>query len=86
MKTVVTKGGPVSNRKGISVPTRVVKTAFPTQKDLISIQTAIQLKIETLMLSFVQCQEDVLAVRQITKDKLHLMSKIETPAAFANLQ
>lgn len=51
--TVVETAGPVSNRKGISLPDRVIPAEFPTQKDRVSIQTALEMGLDTLMLSFV---------------------------------
>ena len=41
--TVVEVAGVVSNRKGVSLPDRVVPAEFPTEKDKISIQTALEL-------------------------------------------
>lgn len=83
--TVVETAGPVSNRKGISLPERVIPAEFPTQKDRVSIQTALELGLDTLMLSFVQTAGDVQKVKDLTFGKMHLMAKIETPAAYQNL-
>ncbi|CAL6093782.1 Pyruvate_kinase [Hexamita inflata] len=83
--TKCVQAGPVSNKKGISIPCRLIKTPFPTEKDKVCIETANMLNLEFLMLSFVQCPQDVLSVRALAPHA-HLMSKIETPVGVHNVE
>ncbi|CAL6053933.1 Pyruvate_kinase [Hexamita inflata] len=78
------QSGPISNKKGISIPCRLIKTPFPTEKDKVCIETSNMLGLDHLMLSFVQCPQDVLSVRKLMPNA-HLMSKIETPVGVHNL-
>lgn len=85
IKAVVTKPGPISSRKGISLPHCHIKTKFPTDRDLISIQTCNELKLPVLMLSFVQTAEDVKNVKKLVHKGCKLMPKIEMPHAVQNM-
>eukprot|EP00703_Trepomonas_sp_PC1_P000773 JAP95833.1 Pyruvate kinase [Trepomonas sp. PC1] len=84
LECVVIKAAEIGDCKGISLPARQINCEFINESDLVSIQTANKLKIDVLMLSFVQCLEDVQKARKLFSG--HLMAKIETPAALRNLK
>lgn len=78
----------LTSRKGINLPG--VRTSIPavTQKDVESLQFALELGFDFVAASFVRRAKDILPVRQILEEAgsgAHIVAKIETWEAVENL-
>jgi pyruvate kinase len=80
-------GGTLASRKGISLPDTVLPIGPLTEKDRKDLDFALRLGVDWVALSFVQRGEDVRVVRELmgSNQQAALMSKIEKPAAIADL-
>ena len=78
-------GGTLASRKGISLPDTVLPVGPLTDKDKADLDFALRLGVDWVALSFVQRGEDVKLARQIIGQAAAIMSKIEKPAAIADL-
>jgi pyruvate kinase len=85
IRTRVTAGGVLSDRKGVNVPDAVLPIPSLTEKDRRDLDFALSLGVDWVALSFVQRPEDVLEAREIVRDRAGLMSKLEKPAALDRL-
>lgn len=83
--TKVIVPGIVSNRKGIAIPSRILKMAAITEIDKVNMLNALG-QVDTLMLSFVQYAKDVENAREIVGDRCKLMAKIEKPTAVLDIE
>jgi pyruvate kinase len=81
----VVVGGTLASRKGISLPDTVLPIGPLTEKDKADLDFALRLGVDWVALSFVQRGEDVKLARQLVGQAAALMSKIEKPAAIADL-
>jgi pyruvate kinase len=81
----VVVGGAISSRKGISLPDTLLPIGPLTDKDRADLDYVLRLGVDWVALSFVQRGEDVKLARQIGGQAAALMSKIEKPAAIADL-
>ncbi|HRJ68639.1 MAG TPA: pyruvate kinase [Beijerinckiaceae bacterium] len=84
--TVVEVGGPLSDRKGVSVPDTVIPVGALTSKDYSDLEAAIDAGVDWIALSFVQRPEDIAEVRKITRGRALVMAKIEKPQAIERLE
>ncbi|WP_017196079.1 pyruvate kinase [Bartonella birtlesii] len=82
----VVAGTHISDRKGVSFPDTILPFGSMTQKDKIDLQAVLQQPVDWVALSFIQCPEDIVAVRQLTKNKVLLMAKIEKPQALEHIE
>src|SRR5215470_10746333 len=82
----VVVGGTLSSRKGISLPDTVLPIGPLTEKDRKDLDFALRLGVDWVALSFVQRGEDVKLARQLIGQGAWIMSKIEKPAAIADLE
>jgi pyruvate kinase len=84
----VVVGGTLASRKGISLPDTVLPIGPLTEKDRKDLDFALRLGVDWVALSFVQRGEDVRLVRELIDQNqpTSLMSKIEKPAAIADLE
>ncbi|WP_336287473.1 MULTISPECIES: pyruvate kinase [unclassified Bartonella] len=82
----VVAGTYISDRKGVSLPDTVLSFSSLTSKDKEDLQAVLEQPVDWVALSFIQCPEDILAVRQLTKDKVSLMAKIEKPQALERIE
>src|SRR5262245_48881824 len=78
-------GGTLASRKGISLPDTVLPIGPLTEKDKADLDFALRLGVDWVALSFVQRGEDVRLARQLIGQAAAVMSKIEKPAAIADL-
>lgn len=83
--TRVVVGGKLSANKGVNVPDVVLPLTALTQKDLRDLDTALDLGADWIALSFVQRAEDVEEARKIIGKRAGIISKLEKPAAIAQL-
>jgi len=84
----VLAGGPISNRKGVNIPSGELKHRVPTEKDIKDLELIAELNTEFCAISFVSDADDVLHVKKILENygnsKIKLISKIERPIALEN--
>ena len=80
-RTRVVVGGPLSDRKGVSVVGAVLPLSALTPKDRIDLAYALELGVDWIALSFVQRPEDVEEIRGIVGGRAGVISKLEKPSA-----
>jgi pyruvate kinase len=85
LQTIVTVGGPLSDRKGVNVPDTVLPIPALTPKDREDLAFALEHGVEYIGLSFVQRAEDVAEAKEIAAGRAWIMSKLEKPQALENL-
>lgn len=84
-ETRVAVGGPLSDRKGVSVVGAVLPLSALTDKDRRDLAYALELGVDWVALSFVQRPEDVEEVRGLVRGRASVMAKLEKPAAIERL-
>lgn len=84
--TIVEVGGPLSDRKGVSLPDTVIPMGALTDKDRADLDAAVQAGVDWIALSFVQRPEDVAEVRKVARGRAMVMAKIEKPQAIERLE
>ncbi len=85
----VTEGGPVSDNKGISLPGMNVSVPALSDKDCADLEFALDLRVDTIALSFVRSPADIDLAHKIMDSKgvrLPVMAKLEKPEAVDNLE
>ena len=83
--TTVIVGGPISDRKGVSVPSVVLPLSPLTAKDRDDIDFGLAMGVDWVALSFVQRPEDIEEARAIIGSRAWIMAKLEKPAAIEHL-
>lgn len=78
-------GGPVSSRKGVSLPDTTLPMSAMTEKDRADLEAALDAGVDWIAVSFVQRPEDVAEVRKIARGRALVMAKIEKPQAVDRL-
>ena len=81
----VVVGGRLSERKGVSVVGAVLSVSAMTEKDRADLAFAVPLGVDWIALSFVQRPEDLDEVRELAGRPVHLVAKLEKPAAIDRL-
>ena len=81
----VITGGPLSDRKGVNVPTVLMPISPLTQKDRDDLRFGLELGVDWVALSFVQRPEDLAEAKRLIAGRAALMAKIEKPSALENL-
>jgi len=84
--TVVEVGGPLSDRKGVSLPDTMLPVGALTDKDRADLDAALEAGVDWIALSFVQRPEDVAEVRKVSRGRALVMAKIEKPQAIERLE
>lgn len=82
----VVVGGTVRGGKGINLPGVALRVPSLTEKDLGDLETAVELEVDYVALSFVRRGEDVRELRKRLPDDLLIVAKIEKDAALENLE
>src|SRR3954463_11567257 len=85
-QTRVLIGGPLSDRKGVSVVGAVLPLSALTDKDRRDLAYGLELGADWIALSFVQRPEDVEELRGIVGDRAAIISKLEKPSAVECLE
>jgi pyruvate kinase len=85
-RTRVIVGGPLSERKGVNVPSVVLPLSALTDKDRTDLDFALEQGVDWIALSFVQRAADVEEVQRIVAGRARVLAKIEKPAAIAALE
>ncbi|MEO7335010.1 MAG: pyruvate kinase [Caldimonas sp.] len=83
--TTVIIGGPISDRKGVNVPSVLLPISPLTPKDREDLDFGLSLGVDWVALSFVQRPEDITEARKIIGDRAWIMAKLEKPAAINEL-
>lgn len=84
--TTVVSGTKISDRKGISLPDTLLAVGVLTDKDRVDLDAVLETnEVDWVALSFVQRPEDLIEVREISKGRVGLMSKIEKPQAIERI-
>ena len=84
-QTQVIQPGPVSDRKGVNVPTAILPISAMTDKDRKDLSFALKLGVDWVALSFVQRAADMAELRKLVNGKAACLAKIEKPAALEHL-
>ena len=79
-------GGPLSERKGVSVVGAVLPVSVITEKDRRDLAFALELGADWIALSFVQRPEDLDEVRDLAGRPVAVMTKLEKPSAVEQLE
>jgi pyruvate kinase len=85
----VTEGGPVSDNNGISLPGMNVSVPALSDKDCADLEFALDLRVDTIALSFVRSPADIDLAHKIMDSKgarLPVIAKLEKPEAVDNLE
>jgi pyruvate kinase len=85
VKARVDFGGVLKNQKGVNVPTRRIPISALTEKDREDLAYALELGVDYVALSFVQCAEDVADARGLIGDRAGVIAKIEKPSAMEQI-
>jgi pyruvate kinase len=86
IRTTVEIGGPLSSRKGVSLPDTILPVTAMTPKDRSDLEFALNFEIDWVALSFIQRPEDIADARKVTRGRAAIMAKIEKPAAVTRLE
>jgi pyruvate kinase len=86
IETEVLVGGKLSSRKGVSLPDSVLPLSPLTERDRENLEYACNLGVDWVALSFVQRAEDVFEAKQLIEGRAAVMTKIEKPAAVADIE
>jgi pyruvate kinase len=84
-ETEVIAGGVLSERKGVNVPSVLLPISALTAKDRADLAFGLELGVDWVALSFVQRPEDVQELRALVQGRAAILSKLEKPAAIADL-
>jgi pyruvate kinase len=84
--TRVVRGGPLSDRKGVSCPDTLLPVGALTDKDRSDLEAAIAAEVDWVALSFIQRPEDLADVRKVARGRAGVLSKIEKPQAIERLE
>ena len=77
----VVVGGPLSERKGVSVVGATLPMSAMTDKDRTDLAFALSLGVDWVALSFVQRPEDIDEVRELVQGRAGVLAKLEKPSA-----
>ena len=80
-ETSIAVGGPLSERKGVTVVGAVLPLSPLTEKDRHDLTFALDMGADWIALSFVQRPQDMQELRDLVKGRAGVMAKIEKPAA-----
>jgi pyruvate kinase len=86
IETRVLTAGSLSDRKGFNVPTVALPISPMTPKDRVDLEFGLNLGMDWVALSFVQCPKDVLEARALIGDRASIISKLEKPLAIQHLE
>lgn len=84
-ETTVLVGGPISDRKGVNVPSVLLPISPLTPKDRDDLAFGLAMGVDWVALSFVQRPEDIEEARALIGDRAWIMAKLEKPAAIEHL-
>src|SRR5690625_7506858 len=68
IKTVITNGGIIKDKKGVNVPSARVNLPSITDKDVSDIKFGIEQEVDFIAASFVRSAEDVFAIKRVLEE------------------
>jgi pyruvate kinase len=83
-RTIV--GGELSGGKGVSVPNLKLAGPILTEKDRADLDFALDIGVDWVVISMVQCVEDIEKARKIINGRAGLITKLETRLAAENFE
>lgn len=86
IETQVVTGGPLSDRKGLNVPSVALPISAMTSKDRKDLAFGLKLGVDWIALSFVQSPQDVSEARDLIGEQAGIISKLEKPQAIEHLE
>lgn len=86
IETQVITAGTLSDRKGFNVPTVALPISPMTPKDRVDLEFGLDLGVDWVALSFVQCPKDVLEAKELITGRASIISKLEKPLAIQHLE
>lgn len=86
IETRVITAGSLSDRKGLNVPNVALPISAMTAKDRKDLIFGLELGVDWIALSFVQCPQDVLEARELIGNQAGIISKLEKPLAIEHLE
>jgi pyruvate kinase len=84
VQTTVVVGGPLSSRKGVTVPGSVLKQPSMTEKDERDLRFGLKSGVDWIAASFVRSASDVEPIRRIMEEvgiRVPVLAKVERPEA-----
>lgn len=84
--TRVLTAGTLSDRKGFNVPTVALPISPMTPKDRLDLDFGLEIGVDWVALSFVQCPKDVLEAKTLIGERAAIISKLEKPLAIQHLE
>jgi pyruvate kinase len=78
-------GGPLSDRKGVSLPDTILPFSSLAAKDRSDLEAALDAGTDWVALSFIQRPEDIAEAKKLTRGRAAVMAKIEKPQAVNRL-
>src|SRR5690625_5624338 len=88
IKTVITNGGIIKDKKGVNVLNARVNLPLITDKDVSDIKFGIEQEVDFIAASFVRSAEDVFAIKRVLEENkgenLQIISKIENQEGVDN--
>lgn len=87
--TIVENSGEISDHKRVAIPSMALSLPFLSDKDIEDIRLGIQEEVDFIAASFVQCAEDVLAIKALLQEKKSsamIIAKIENAEGVKNME
>ena len=81
IKTKVILGGVLKSKKGLNLPSTILKNSALTSSDKKNVRDGIKLGIDWIALSFIQSPDDIKDLRKICVKNTPIIAKIEKPSA-----
>ncbi len=78
--------GVISSKKGLNLPYSPIDLPPLMEKDINDLEYALGLGVDYIALSFVQKAEDILKAKERIQGKAMIISKIEKPVAYENIE
>jgi pyruvate kinase len=82
---IVEVGGELRDRKGVNLPDTLLPIQAMTPKDRTDLDSALNLGVDWIALSFVQRADDVAELKKVVRNRAGVLAKIEKPKAIASL-
>lgn len=85
IETTALLSGPISNNKGLNLPSTHLPIDILTEKDKIDLEFALAENVDFIALSFVQTADDIIQARKQIHTNAKIIAKLEKPQAIQNL-
>jgi len=82
----VKNGGMIDNRKGVNLPNAKVTLPALSEKDINDIKFGVRQNVDMIFASFIRKKEDVIGIRKLLPESVHIISKIENQEGCDNFE